>query len=270
MDSVINNSWGKYQYQLIVVDDGSTDGTKQYLEAVGKNEKIDLVLKVTNEGTLLSRIDGANIATGKYITFLDADDSLVSGIDKRLDEVFSVHADIIEFYFNYCYEDGRKEYRDKLFPVGEMLNSKDYVKKIIECEMPVALWHRYYSNSLIKKLLYKLERIENFRKIMYRNVYDDHFLSPIIFDLASSYYISKQFNCDYTIFSGTSVQKRKLTADQIKHNLKQDCSRYKIYLEILDHSGFFTKFLKKKKNDLIIGYFLFEVKWAIKKMLRKI
>lgn len=113
--SVINNDWGKYLYQLIVVDDGSTDGTEDYLKEMENCGELDLILKESNEGTLLSRLDGANLAKGKYITFLDADDALTGKIENRLDEIFAVSPDLIEFRFNYCYEDGhRKPYENAL------------------------------------------------------------------------------------------------------------------------------------------------------------
>jgi glycosyltransferase involved in cell wall biosynthesis len=56
--------------EIIVVDDGSTDGT---IEALEKRDDIRLIVQ-ENAGPGAARNRGANAATGQYIAFLDSDD----------------------------------------------------------------------------------------------------------------------------------------------------------------------------------------------------
>ena len=85
-------------YEVIVIDDGSTDATGQICESwCSKNDKWACIHKI-NEGLLLARSDGINLARGLYIVFLDADDTIEPGLLSSLYEAASCYRpDIISF-----------------------------------------------------------------------------------------------------------------------------------------------------------------------------
>lgn len=58
-------------YEIIVVDDGSTDTTVDFLKA---NFPLIRIIEQKNQGTLAARQAGINTAEGEYIAFLDQDD----------------------------------------------------------------------------------------------------------------------------------------------------------------------------------------------------
>lgn len=87
--SCINQTYKNLE--IIVIDDGSTDNTKEIIQEF--RDKI-IYISQDNRGVSAARNVGLEIATGDFITFLDADDYLTEdSIEVRL-EVLLQHDDI--------------------------------------------------------------------------------------------------------------------------------------------------------------------------------
>lgn len=89
IDAILNQKT-KYNCELIIVDDGSTDGAGEVIKQYGNNSKVKLIYQ-RNAGIGASRNTGINNAVGKYIMFVDCDDI--------------VHDDIVETLLNKAYSD---------------------------------------------------------------------------------------------------------------------------------------------------------------------
>ncbi|RIL46217.1 glycosyltransferase family 2 protein, partial [Mammaliicoccus fleurettii] len=84
IDSILNQTVDSKYYEIIVVDDKSTDNTQNLVEQYySKNIKLT-ILDQNSGGPSKPRNIGINEATGKYVYFLDADDYLASDILKRI------------------------------------------------------------------------------------------------------------------------------------------------------------------------------------------
>ena len=73
IDSVLRQTYGKVE--IVCVDDGSKDQSPAILSALEKEGKIRLITQ-ENRGISAARNRGIEAALGKYLIFLDADDSL--------------------------------------------------------------------------------------------------------------------------------------------------------------------------------------------------
>lgn len=77
IEKAVNSVLGQTykDYELIVVDDGSTDGSLDIvLRLLGKEGNHQRVVSQTNAGVSMARNKGAELAKGDYICFLDSDD----------------------------------------------------------------------------------------------------------------------------------------------------------------------------------------------------
>jgi glycosyltransferase involved in cell wall biosynthesis len=69
--------------EIIIVDDGSTDGTPCLIESLGTGIKTS---RQTNQGPAAARNSGLALAKGEFIAFLDADDLWTAGkIEQQLE-----------------------------------------------------------------------------------------------------------------------------------------------------------------------------------------
>lgn len=71
IDSILNQTYKNFE--LIIIDDGSTDKTIEKI-CKYKDERIILKRNETNKGLPYTRNLGLSMATGEYIAFLDGDD----------------------------------------------------------------------------------------------------------------------------------------------------------------------------------------------------
>lgn len=89
IDAILNQKT-RYNYELIIIDDGSTDGAGEVIKQYENNSKVKLIYQ-KNAGIGVARNTGINNAVGKYLMFVDCDDI--------------VHDDIVETLLNKAYSD---------------------------------------------------------------------------------------------------------------------------------------------------------------------
>ena len=72
VDSVINQSYT--DWELILVDDGSTDRSSDIIEEYARKSSRIIGIHQKNSGVVVSRNEGLKIAKGEWISFVDSDD----------------------------------------------------------------------------------------------------------------------------------------------------------------------------------------------------
>lgn len=102
IDSALSQSY--QPVEVIVVDDGSTDGSVGVIQAYSDKIRVE---RNKNKGACSARNLGLKLSQGKYVQFLDADDILVADkIEKQIPYLESGEADLV-FCKGYLFGDGK-------------------------------------------------------------------------------------------------------------------------------------------------------------------
>jgi poly(ribitol-phosphate) beta-N-acetylglucosaminyltransferase len=84
LDSVFNQDLNASDYELIAVNDGSTDGCLAILKQYESKHANLVLIDQANAGDSEARNRGLKVANGKYITFLDSDDAIYENTLKTI------------------------------------------------------------------------------------------------------------------------------------------------------------------------------------------
>lgn len=130
LDSVVNQTY--HNLEIILVNDGSTDNSREICEEYAKRDKRIIVIHQDNKGLSEARNAGINIATGLYISFIDSDDYISKYfIEILLESAKSEKSDIVVC----CFKKGNNE--DYKFPIDE----KPRIEKTLSAEEGLQQWH---------------------------------------------------------------------------------------------------------------------------------
>ncbi len=82
-------------FEAILVDDGSPDNCPQILDEYEKKDKRISVIHQKNQGVSVARNEGLKKATGKYIFFMDSDDTIAPDFFEQIYKITNKNPDII-------------------------------------------------------------------------------------------------------------------------------------------------------------------------------
>ena len=92
LDSIFSQPT-KYSYEVILVDDGSTDNSVELIKA--RTEGNIILYEQQNAGPSVARNKGLELSHGKYCAYLDADDYWEDGFIEKTVSFLEEHDDCV-------------------------------------------------------------------------------------------------------------------------------------------------------------------------------
>lgn len=139
IESLINQTY--QDIEIILVNDGSNDRSLDICEEYkSKDIRIKLINK-QNEGVSRTRNKGIEIATGEYITFLDADDSINFNYIEEL--VKNIEDDCLVRFNN-------KNIKEDIIPKDE------YIKQIATGNIQGVCWGYLFKKNLLDNVKFDI------------------------------------------------------------------------------------------------------------------
>jgi len=145
LDSIIKQTFK--DIEIICIDDGSTDGSLNILNEYASKDARFIILNQGNQGVSAARNNGLDIATGKYVAFIDSDDYLISN-------------DYFENLYNACEKynadisvasiiRGNEKKSEYILKIEKEEVATDYVEKLNLCALPDLnhVWNKLYKRK---------------------------------------------------------------------------------------------------------------------------
>ena len=137
-------------YEIIIINDGSTDNTKQILQKYKKIKYIKIINQ-ENMGIAHTRNNLLKNATGKYIFFIDSDDYINK---EKFNELLKKvnNQDLILFNYN-IFNNNNKKVKKNIFNENfiNIKKNKDFFFKLISKRNDLYLWTFLIKRELITK-----------------------------------------------------------------------------------------------------------------------
>ena len=153
LDSLLCQDLDDSEYEIICVDDGSPDHSKDLAVSYSVEHPNVKVVSQENQGTAGARNTGMRHAVGRYLCFVDPDDyvekNVYGGLVKRMEEE---NLDMLRF--NYYLVDEQYQKMEK----SEMENRFDYSSQLLtgaeflgkRLDVSCYVWAYIFRSSLIK------------------------------------------------------------------------------------------------------------------------
>lgn len=154
--SVLNQTYRNLE--IILVDDGSTDGSGEICDKLAKKDARIVVIHKKNGGPAEARNFGMDAAKGDFIGFVDSDDWIDADMYERMLGAMSAEqADMAVCRYRRVYKDHVEDASiDRLIVFEKQEALQYYVEEREEYDIQNAAWNKLYHRKLLEKQRFPL------------------------------------------------------------------------------------------------------------------
>lgn len=193
-------------WELILVDDCSTDNTRELCMALAEGDKrIKYICQPNNGGPSVARNTAIDIAIGSYLAFVDSDDIIEPNyLDRLVATIEKQKADVVwcDYYEEYS---DHKEYRTHGLESGVILDCHEALSFFLTERTGLGcLWNKLYRRSFIEQFRIRLneKRVHGEDWEFNLNVFRHH---PVIVPIKDALYHYVRLNSNSVIASYRTI-----------------------------------------------------------------
>jgi len=245
VDSILGQSFR--DIELILVDDGSTDGSSEHCDEYARKDDRVKVIHQKNRGICNARNAALKIAKGEYIGFSDHDDEYLPGfLENAYKEAVANNADLVKV--------GKKEFiikdgivlRTKFSKLPYKIYSRKDIQstyfKLVDSDELDCLWDGLFKRSVIEK--YNIRLDEHFRNGGEDIDFIQRFISKIntfvtIDTIYYNHYIRKGFSTSAK-FNTEKIEAKKRIIVEMQKTIKS------LEIDINNHQFDYTYLLLRQ------------------------
>lgn len=132
VDSILAQTFE--DFELILVDDGSTDSCGQICDEYATKDSRVVVIHSVNQGVSLARNKGLSVARGEYVAFCDGDDFYKDCLlEHTYETAKKTGAEVVSFLLERISDEDQTEKHDILIETFDLENEKrfDFMYKVV-------------------------------------------------------------------------------------------------------------------------------------------
>ena len=195
--------------EILVINDGSKDKTSSIVCNLSKRDSRIKLFNNANHGVSYSRNFGIEVASGKYLTFVDSDDFLEKDVFSKAIDIFNTQKiELVIFSMKFLYQKNGN-FIEKKWNENQFMNKKELLNNyelLYNFNMLSPCWNKIYITDLCKKIKFN-ESI---------STYEDYLFVTEYLKLINNLYILKDAYYIYNIFDKESLSKK------YKKNIKNE------------------------------------------------
>ena len=222
ISSILNQDFK--DFELIIVNDGSTDSTSAIIDKYSfKNPKITVINHLKNDSLHIARFNGVYAANGQYILFLDGDDYFTQNALTILYNSIIKNPGFDFYEYGYMKQ-----------PTGKIVFSSYYGSDRFSAffadnnSPEYTIWNKVYDSKLLKNAFSAMEKV-------YLNSCEDIYESIII-----SYYLKKSLKLNKIITNyviGTGVSTTYKDYDKTIEHLQSNKVMFELIQNFINQIG---------------------------------
>lgn len=237
IDSIIKQPY--FDYEIIVVNDGSKDNTLEILNKLASKYINIRVIAQSNSGASVARNNGLKHAKGEYVFFMDADDRLIDNVFEKITKILKENKpDVLIGLYKMVNIDSNKVIieKDSLIKPSE-INDVTYegaIKSLTKHRLSSCPWRYFIKKDLI---------INNDLYFIENSYVEDAIWVPMLLISATSLYLNDEVFYQY----------------QVHNNSVSTSKTFKFYEDAMKGCSILSEYKKTLSNDkkkLVDSYYM--------------